>query len=133
VLAKHNRLVTDNEIKSALSTKHKKFTTEFSYKISSSNDEGFRLLVIVPKKVYKKANKRNLVKRRIISIFEDLKFNNQLPSNVNLIIQVISKDIINLDYIELKDNILSSVINLYQRFLENKDKKPQNFKKKMPK
>jgi nicotinamide phosphoribosyltransferase len=34
---------------------------------------------------------------------------------------------------ELKDNILSSVINLYQRFLENKDKKPQNFKKKMPK
>ncbi len=125
MLAKKNRLVTDTEIKKALKTKFQKFAKFYSVKISPNEEQQFKLLVIVPKKSIKKANKRNLVKRRIVSIFEELQHKNQLPIGVNLIIHIKSSEIIDLDYIVLKDNILSSVINLYQKYLDKKNNRPK--------
>lgn len=90
----------------------------FGLRLSKNNLNKFMLLVIVGKKIYKKANKRNLIRRRVHSIFEGLKAKNQLPLSINLIIQIKSKEVINLDYNDLKNNILTKTSKLYQKSLQ---------------
>jgi len=118
VLPKKNRLVKEIDIQKAFRTKFQLYDEYFGYRLSSNPFNRFRLLVVVGKKIYKKANKRNLVRRRIHSIFEDLYAKNQLPPSTNLIIHVKSKQVIDLDYIQLKNNILSKTNKLYQKSLQ---------------
>ncbi|NJK70808.1 ribonuclease P protein component [Candidatus Gracilibacteria bacterium] len=118
MLPKKNRLVKEIDIQKAFRTKSQMHDNYFGLRLSKNNLNKFMLLVIVGKKIYKKANKRNLIRRRVHSIFEGLKAKNQLPLSINLIIQIKSKEVINLDYNDLKNNILTKTSKLYQKSLQ---------------
>jgi ribonuclease P protein component len=115
VLPKKNRIVKDLEIKKAFRTKYRLVNQNFGVFIRKNDSENFQLLVVVSKKIFKKANRRNLLRRRIISIFQHLKSTEQLPKSISVIVQVRSKDLISLDYNELKSHILDVTFNLYQK------------------
>jgi len=105
-LPKSNRIVKNIDIQSIL---HKSFTADSNYfKIKAKiNHVGkFRLLVVVSKKIAKKANKRNFLKRRIVYLFEKLKHSNKLPDNLDLMIIIKNKEVLDLQFAKIVDDIL---------------------------
>lgn len=74
MLAKNNRIVKDKDIKTVL-----RFNKRFSnveglnIMVNFAQLQDFKLLVTISKKIHKKANKRNLLRRRIHAIFEQIK------------------------------------------------------------
>lgn len=111
MLAKENRIVKDRDVKKVLKggvRKEGKFAKFVCFETTK-----FGLLIIVPKKVYKKANKRNRVRRRISGIFESLKFQGKLPNNFLCVVNVKNKDIINQKKEVLEADVLSNLAELY--------------------
>ena len=69
MLKKENRLVTKKEITSCLKTIFKISDKGLTVFLRFNHEKKSKLLVIVSKKIYKKANKRNRLKRKINSYF----------------------------------------------------------------
>ncbi len=123
MLPKKWRLVKDQEIKKTYFTKFQaksKFSQIYFRKTTNLN---FQLLVVVSKKIYKKANKRNRIRRKIESIFEDLKFQNRLPPRSACIVQVKNKEILFQSQEEIKEDVIPEISKLYSKsntYIKNK-------------
>jgi ribonuclease P protein component len=104
---KKNRIVTAKDIKNTLYSKFKNRTQYFTITTRKNNnpDSIFKILVIISKKISKRANIRNKIRRRILAIFDQHKFENKLPSNIWLAIQITNPTIIQLTYSELQQII----------------------------
>jgi ribonuclease P protein component len=89
---------------------------------------GFRVMCIVSKKIHKKANQRNKIRRRLLAIFADLKTKKRLPPNIDCVIIVRNKDILTATFVEYQANIIPAVSNLYQKMsrklFKNEQSKP---------
>ena len=109
MLAKQNRIVLNKEIKSTINSKFR-FKTKYFTVISKRNIEqvAFKLLVIISKKISKRANIRNKIRRRIQAIFENYKSQNLLSPNFSVAIQITNLEIISLTFLELENIINQS-------------------------
>lgn len=74
----------------------------------------FRVLCIVSKKIHKKANQRNKIRRRFIAIFQDLDFQNRLPPNLDLTIIIRTKEILTAKF-EDYQKIVPKVAQFYKK------------------
>lgn len=117
MLPKSSRLVKDYEIKKAYFSKFRTKTELFQFYIRKTEKPEFQLLVVISKKVLKKANRRNRLRRKIQAIFEVLKSSNRLPLGIGCIIQVKSELGLKLKSEDLKQAILPKVTELYQKTL----------------
>jgi ribonuclease P protein component len=125
VLPKKSRLVRHKEIQKTYHTKFKK-NTNFSRIFLRKTDSPFKLLIVVSSKINKKANKRNRIKRKINAIFEKMNRERKLPSNVNCIIQVTSKEILFLNQEKIKKDIIENLQDLYfKSFTQSNFSKPR--------
>lgn len=124
LLPKTNRLVTPNEIKSAFYTRHKLTLSNFRIFLKVNQANKFQLLVIVPKKIWKKANKRNRQKRRIQSVFQEWYQAGRLPNNLSCIVQVTHKNLLFTKPAELKETLSKSLQSTLKQIKDNKYKKP---------
>lgn len=115
MLPKQYRLVHEKEIRASLRSRHHYSTKHLRLWMSSHNDPQFKLLIIISKKVYKKANKRFRCKRKIHAIFETLQASNRLPPHTRCIVQVTHKHIIHQNHNELKEEIIPALTKLYSR------------------
>jgi len=101
MLPKNYRIQKKNEISSLLQSKRRLSSTNFGLGFSSTLLPNFRLLVVVSKKISKKAVVRNLIRRRIQSVFASLKSKDRLPSGLDCSIIVRRSEIQKLDYDQL--------------------------------
>jgi ribonuclease P protein component len=127
-LAKQCRIVHDKDIKQTYLTRYKSRNSLFQTYLRVSDEQQFKLLVVVSKKVHKKANLRNRVRRRISAIFEKLNNSNRLPKNVSAIIQIKSPLLLLLSHDLLHEQVTSEVSKLYIQTLQKQtylDKKPR--------
>lgn len=74
----------------------------------------FRVLCIISKKIHKKANQRNKIRRRFITIFQQLDSQNRLPSNLDLTIIIRTKDILTAKFQDYQ-KIVPTVSRFYQK------------------
>ena len=119
MLSKDNRLVTDTQIKNGYRTKFQYKNSHCKFYLSPTEDLNFRLLVVISKKVYKKANKRNRCKRKVYAMYESLKSNNRLPKNIDCIVQIQNKNLLNLKQDDLLDAVVKPVSQLYKKLLDS--------------
>lgn len=127
MLPKSWRLVHQVEIKQAYFTKFRSTTKHTQIYLKATEINNFQVLVIISKKIFKKANLRNRLRRRIIAIFEKLKTESRLPTNISCIIQVKNKNLLYQTSENIKIEILNSVSDLFQKL---KSKNVQNSKQK---
>lgn len=123
MLAKVHRLSQDRDIQQAFRTKHRAQTDSTRIWLSRNDKSEFQLLIIVSKKVFKKANKRNRLRRKISAIFEDLLAKNRLPPYTTCIVQVIKKDLIFKKPEEIQSEIVPTISKLYLKSTQPKTKK----------
>jgi ribonuclease P protein component len=127
-LSKNNRIVTDREIKAAYMGRFKSRSNLFQTYLSSTNSDKFQLLVVISKKVFKRANMRNRLRRRTTGIFADLQHTNQLPKNIAVIINIKHQNMMKLSPIEMKNLLVEELMKLYVLSLQKHldlDKKPR--------
>jgi ribonuclease P protein component len=90
VLPKSQRLVKQKDILNAVRSKLL-MSNEYC-SVNYKAGESFRLLVIVPKKVLKKSNNRNRLRRRILALI-----NNDLRlKNIHLVIRIKNKSMLSI-------------------------------------
>jgi ribonuclease P protein component len=95
----------DKLIRKVLNSKKKLRSTGFTVGCVSNEDPEKRALVVISKKVFKKANKRNKLRRRIKAIL--IKHQGLVFKNHNVVcIQVFSKDLLLVEYSILENKIL---------------------------
>jgi ribonuclease P protein component len=107
MLPKSNRLVADKEIKLVYFSKfrHKsKYWTIITRK--NKLQPKFKFLVVISKKIAKRANLRNQIRRRILAIIKD--FN--IPSYCSIILQIHNPAIIKLKFEELQDQLQQTLV-----------------------
>jgi ribonuclease P protein component len=126
VLAREYRLKVQDEIRVVLRSKTSVKTPHTLIKLLKSELPTFRIAIIISKKIFKRANKRNRIRRKIIALFEHLKCNDRLPPYTSCIIQVQSKLIITKSNEELQSEIIPEMGILYTKMPK------QNIVKKMP-
>ncbi len=124
MLPKAYRIVHSKEILQSLRARHQSKTKYFYIKITPSQ-EHFKLLVIVSKKISKRSVVRNKLRRRVHAVFEHMKSEGKLPHNVNMIVQVYSKDLIPANHYEMEKDLLDGVAKLYFTYI-NKSSKTRN-------
>jgi ribonuclease P protein component len=109
MLAKQNRIVHNKDIKSTINSKFRIKTKYFTV-ISKKNFEPstFKLLVIISKKISKRANIRNKIRRRTQAIFEKYQSQNLLQPNFQIAIQITNPEITSLTFLELENIINQS-------------------------
>jgi ribonuclease P protein component len=120
VLPKQWRLIKDQEIKQTYFTKFRAKSDFTQLYLRKTVHPNFQLLVVVSKKIYKKANKRNRIRRKIESVFENLKFQNRLPPHSACIVQVKDKQILFQSPEQIKQDILPDISKLYHKSITNK-------------
>jgi ribonuclease P protein component len=117
MLPKINRIVSDKDIKATYSSKFKVRSELFSL-ITKRNSfqTNFKILIIVSKKISKKAHDRNKVKHRISAIIQELILENQPNVEFSIIIIAQSKDILTTRYSDLKVKLENSFTkNLFHK------------------
>ena len=119
MLPKINRISAEKEIKQAQFTKfrHKTPFVNLSLKFVGVNNR-FRVLVIISKKISKKANQRNKIRRRIHHILEAYFKAENFQIATNWIIQVHNKQILNLKYTELSLDLTSGLDKLKKQYIK---------------
>lgn len=105
-LPKSNRIVKNLDIQNILKKSFTANGDNFKLKFCKNKVSKFRLLVVISKKIAKKANKRNLIKRRIIYIFEKLNSNLKLPNDLDLMITAKNSGVLKLTFEKIVDDIL---------------------------
>jgi ribonuclease P protein component len=126
VLPKNFRLKEQDEIKTVLRSKTSAKTQHLLIKLLKSDLPNFRITIIISKKIFKRANKRNRIRRKVIALFQELKYNDRLPPFTSCIIQIQNKNVITKSITELKSEIIPEMSTLYTKMLK------QNQPKKMP-
>jgi ribonuclease P protein component len=117
VLEKKWRIVKEQDIKKTYFSRFKSSTLYSQIYLRKTNIQNFQLLVVVSKKVFKKANKRNRVRRKIEAVFEDLKHKNRLPSGTSCIVQVKNKEVLLQDKNQIEQDILPKISDLFKKTL----------------
>lgn len=110
-LPKQERLCGKKGIESLLAHGKHGNAGAIRYIYSLNNGEQYsRILISVPKKLFKRAVKRNLLKRRIRESWRKLKSNLDTQSGVDILLMYSTKEI--LSYQEIYDIISGIVIRL---------------------
>jgi ribonuclease P protein component len=109
MLPKINRIVSDKDIKSTYYSKFK-VKSELFILITRRNkfQTNFKILIVVSKKISKKAHDRNKIKHRISAIIQELILENQPNGEFSIIITAQSKEILTTKYFDLKVKLASS-------------------------
>lgn len=115
MLPRSYRLRSEREIKQAFRTRFQAKTPLVRVYFSYTKNPNFRLLVIVSKKIYKKANKRQRLKRRIQGLFENLLRQHRLPPKTACVIQVQSKELLHKKPADLEAEIVPLVGELFRK------------------
>jgi ribonuclease P protein component len=117
MLPKINRIVTDKDIKATYNSKFKVRSDLFSLITRRNNFQtNFKVLIIVSKKISKKAHDRNKIKHRISAIIQELILESRPNKEFSIIVLAQSKDILTTRYSDLKVKIESSLSrNLFYR------------------
>ena len=133
ICQKSNSLNIESQLKTELKTENIISKNILNYqnkeivKIPKTVDfAGFRLLCVVPKKIHKKANQRNKIRRRVLAIFLSLKSQKRLPPNLDCVIIIRSKDILTATFEDYQKIFVSEVANLYQKILKKNSLKISN-------
>jgi len=126
MLPKINRIAKNLEIKKAIRTNFYIKNEYFIISARKNNLNISRLLIIVSKKVYKKANLRNKIKRRLFHVFSDFvktSYKNSLRGNFDFVIRVTSKEILLIKYQTLYFNAEDSSKKLINKIKNFSNKK----------
>ena len=117
-LPKKERLCGKKGIESLLAKGRHGNAGPIRYIYSLDNGEDYsRLLISVPKKLFKRAVKRNLLKRRIRESWRRLKSGLNVGSGADILLMYSTKDI--LSYQEIYDCISDIVIRLSEKHRQN--------------
>jgi ribonuclease P protein component len=111
------RICNQYDIRTAMKSKITTKTPHFVIKFSPSPLPTFSLVVIISKKVYKRANKRNRVRRKIHAVFEYLHYQNRLPPSIQCVIIVQNKDILFESGKTLENNLTKTLGELYDIYV----------------
>jgi ribonuclease P protein component len=111
------RICNQYDIRTAMKSKITTKTSHFVIKFSHSPLPTFSLVVIISKKVYKRANKRNRVRRKIHAVFEYLHSQNRLPPSIQCVIIVQNKDILFESGKTLENNLTKTLGELYDVYV----------------
>ena len=115
MLPKENRIYKKYEVEKILRASWRIKNNYLHCLMLSTETQSFRLLTVISKKIYKKAYKRQKIKRRINAIFEELNTEQKLPLNLDVAILVKSKEILELEYETLKKELRDSLSWLYKK------------------
>ncbi len=126
MLAKTNRLSKDKQIQQAFRTKHRAQTQNARILLSQNQETKFQLLIVISKKVFKKANKRNRLRRKISAIFEDLLAKNRLPPYITCIVQVLKKDLLTKNHNEIYEELIPQISKLHSKIITETQTKKVN-------
>jgi len=118
VLPKSNRLSKEKEIYRVFRTKFRTNTQNTRILLSFEPNTKFKLLVVISKKVFKKANKRARLKRRISAIFEKIYQQNRIPPNLVCIVQVINKNLLYKKSNDIYDELIPTMSRLFIQSVE---------------
>jgi ribonuclease P protein component len=107
MLPKCNRIVTEKEIKLVYSSKCRHRFNYWNIIIRKNKFQKiYKVLIVISKKIAKKANLRNLLKRRIMDIVQNIDINN----NYSVIIHIQSSLIIKLKFTNLKTALENDIL-----------------------
>lgn len=115
MLARKNKIRTQNEIRWTLKTKFKSFNPYFTVFLKKTKSRKPKFLISVSKKIHKQAVKRNTVRRRV----EGLIYNSNLNSknqNLNLFIVIKSPNLLTLNHVEFKKKLFKTFRFLNLKF-----------------
>jgi ribonuclease P protein component len=105
-----NGVKGDRNIRKVLSSKKKNREIGLTVGFSNLDKDHNTYLIIISKKIYKKANKRNKLRRRIKAILIN---HQELYKNYNsILVQVKDKSLLYITYQELEKNLLDSFYKL---------------------
>lgn len=126
MLSKKNRVVKRRDIQKILNTSCVKNTKYFRLQLLPAQD--FRLLIVVSKKISKRANKRNKLRRKISACIENLNIQKKLPNNCWVFIRPIHKEALELPFTYIKEQIILNLGELYSKNMAKYmvDKKAKN-------
>jgi len=111
-------IVFEKKLSNDLNSKeNQKYLPKNLDKIDQKKFEGFRVLCVVSKKIHKKANQRNKIRRRILAIFADLKNKKRLPPSLDCVIIIRSKDILTAKFEDCQKSFVPEIANLYQKMI----------------
>lgn len=113
MLPKVHRLSQDKQIQQAFRTKYRYQTENFRIFVSPTQNLEFKLLIIIPKKIFKRANKRNRLRRKVSAVFENLLLNKRLPPQTTCILQITKQNALYKNIKEIQDEVIPQVSNLY--------------------
>jgi ribonuclease P protein component len=103
MLAKKNRINTDQDIKRLIQSGKTFFLPQLTIKYTTNKDNNLKIGFVVSNKVDKRATQRNLLKRRLReanrSLLKDLK------TGYNLLI-IAKKTALDLSFVELKKQLI---------------------------
>ncbi len=123
MLPKSNRLSKEKEILQAFRTKFRTNTQNTKILLSFEPNTKFKLLVIISKKVFKKANKRARLKRKIFAIFAKLYQQNRIPPNFICVIQVTNKNLLYKKLNDIYDELIPAMSRLFIQSVEKQKSK----------
>jgi ribonuclease P protein component len=86
MLPKKNRLVNQKNINYVLKSRDRAFFGGIQVIFAKNNDNVFRNLIVISKKINKKAVIRNYIRRQFNAIFEELKFKGLLNNGIDCLI-----------------------------------------------
>lgn len=124
-LAKSERLCSRKSFESLLSSGLSYFTYPFKViwrKMDNQEDESIKIAFTVPKRRFKRANKRNLLKRRMKEAYRlnKLPLKNYLISqnlSIQILVVYVSSDALPFNEIELKlKNVLDYVLKEVEKY-----------------
>jgi ribonuclease P protein component len=119
-LPKNNRLVRKKDITRILKSRKYLDTPEFRFRAILNQENKFRILITISKKVAKKANLRNKMRRKISSFFEKWFKEKSLPAGLDLMLTV-KKDLTKANFDpELETLIWQKTQELLNHIIVNK-------------
>lgn len=124
MIAKTKRIQKKQEISRLLKARLCVYGDFFNLKVTKNNLSQNRLLVVVSKKIFKKANKRNRVKRCLMHVFDNVFFkkkdlqNNLSPNFQDFFLSVKKQEILKLSHTDLT----KIVEELFLRYLQEKER-----------
>lgn len=122
-LGADKRLKSRKKIESLFTTGNKlyKFPVRIVYELESTEQKNFHLAVSVPKKLFKKAVDRNLLKRRLREAFRLNQFKLNHQGNLNLMLIYTAKEL--LDFHQIEKSILVLIDALNELLVDNTSEK----------
>jgi ribonuclease P protein component len=118
MLASNNRVKQQYEINSVLKSKLFYLTPFATIKMSKGKKDAFQLVVIISKKIYKRSNKRNRIRRKVMALFEELQVQHRLPPYTMCAIRITNKDILHLTKPQLQVEIVPTVQKLFLKHIK---------------